>query len=90
MTTIEHVIYRDGPTSGFANTSRFAKGTRIGDVSQYVDSALRSGKVITKGPGHYTFEYDMGRMIGTTDKGVPTSMIRVFVRDGIIHSAFPF
>jgi len=90
MTGIEHVMYRHGPTNGWAATSRFAKGTRIGDVSRYVDSALRSGNVITKGPGHYTIEYNVGRVIGTTNKGEPTSMIRIFVKDGLIYSAFPF
>jgi hypothetical protein len=48
MTGIEHVFYRHGPDSGFANVSKFSQGTSVKDVSSYVDNALRYGKVTPK------------------------------------------
>lgn len=90
MTGIEHVMYRHGPNSGFSNVSRFAEGTRMGDISRYVDSALRSGTVTGNGLGAYTVEYNFGRTIGTDVAGNAASSIRVHVRDGIIQTAFPF
>lgn len=90
MSGIEHVMYRHGPNSGFSNVSRFAGGTRLRDVSGYVDAALRSGRVTQTGPGAYTVEHSLGRTIGTNVAGDATSNIRVHVRDGIIQTAFPF
>ncbi|MBC7206358.1 MAG: filamentous hemagglutinin N-terminal domain-containing protein [Methyloversatilis sp.] len=90
MTGIEHIMYRHGPDSGFSNVSRFADGTRMGDISRYVDSALRSGTVIDEGRGAYTVEYDLNRIIGTNIAGNPASRIRVHVRHGVIQTAFPF
>ena len=90
MTGIEHVMYRHGPNSGFSNVSRFAEGTRMGDISRYVDSAFRSGTVTGTGRGAYTVEYNLGRTIGTDVAGNAASSIRVHVRDGVIQTAFPF
>lgn len=90
MTTIEHIWYRHGPKSGFAGVSRFAEGTRMGDISRYVDSALRYGKVTKTGQAAYTIEYNLGKNIGTDIAGNAASNIRVHVRDGIIQTAFPF
>lgn len=59
------------------------------DVSQYVDSAIRAGKIKPNGPGGYEIDYNVGRVIGVTKDGVPTSVIRVWVRDGLINTAFP-
>lgn len=90
MSSIEHVWYRHAPNSGFANVSHFAEGTRLGDISRYVDSALRYGKVNSNGLNAYTVEYNLGRRIGTDISGNATSNIRVHVRGGIIQTAFPF
>ncbi|MFG0582765.1 hemagglutinin repeat-containing protein [Pseudomonas sp. zjy_9] len=89
MTGIEHVFYRHGPDSGFSNVSKFSQGTSLKDVSSYVDSALRYGKVSPNGPGGYVIEYNAGKVIGTNAAGVPTSTIKVNVRDGVIQTAFP-
>jgi hypothetical protein len=35
-------------------------------------------------------EHNLGRVIGSNIAGEAASSIRVFVRDGIIQSAFPF
>lgn len=90
MTGIEHIMYRHGSNSGFSNVSRFAEGTRMGDISRYVDSALRSGTVMGTGKGAYTVEYNLGRTIGSDVAGNAASSIRVHVRDGVIQTAFPF
>jgi filamentous hemagglutinin len=70
--------------------SRFAQGTRVRDISNYVDSVLRHGTVTATGPGAYTVEYNLGRAIGTDIAGNAASNIRVIVQDGIIRTAFPF
>ncbi|UFH49284.1 hypothetical protein [Pseudomonas sp. KNUC1026] len=90
MTGIEHVFYRHGPDSGFVNIGKFSEGTSIKDVSNYVDSALRYGKVTPNGPGGYIVEYNAGKVIGTNISGAPTSTIKINVRDGVIHTAFPY
>jgi RHS repeat-associated protein len=90
MSGIEHIMYRHGSNSGFANVSRFTQGTRIGDISRYVDSALRSGSVTNNGLNAYTVEYNVGRTIGTDISGNAASSIRLHIRDGIIQTAFPF
>ena len=89
MTGIEHVFYRHGPDSGFSNVSKFSQGTSLKDVSSYVDSALRYGKVSPNGPGGYVIEYNAGKVIGTNSAGAPSSTIKVNVRDGVIQTAFP-
>ncbi len=89
MTGIEHVFYRHGPDSGFSNVSKFSQGTSLKDVSNYVDSALRYGKVSPNGPGGYVIEYNAGKVIGTNSTGALTSTIKVNIRDGVIQTAFP-
>ena len=89
MTGIEHVMYRHGAQSGFSNVSRFAEGTTARDVSLFVDNALRYGKVTSHGRNAFTVHYDLGQIIGTDIAGHPSSNIRVYVRDGIIQTAFP-
>ncbi|RMQ85552.1 hypothetical protein ALP97_200150 [Pseudomonas salomonii] len=90
MTGIEHLFYRHGPDSGFANVSKFSQGTSVKDVSSYVDNALRYGKVTPNGPGGHVIEYNAGKVIGTNVSGAPTSTIKINVRDGVIQTAFPY
>ena len=90
MNGLEHIMYRHGPSSGFSNVSRFATGTRGKDVVGLVDDALRYGQVTSTGAGAYTIEYGVGRAIGTDVAGNAASSLRVFVRDGVIQTAFPF
>ncbi|WP_313738969.1 hypothetical protein [Pseudomonas sp.] len=89
MTGIEHVFYRHGPDSGFANVSKFSQGTSVKDVSSYVDNALRYGKVTPNGPGGHVIEYNAGKVVGTNVSGAPRSTIKINVRDGVIQTAFP-
>lgn len=90
MTGMEHIMYRHSAGSGFANVSRFALGTTARNVVGYVDSALRYGTVTQTGPSAFTVDYGVGRVIGTNIAGAAASSIRVFVRDGVIQTAFPF
>jgi hypothetical protein len=90
MTGVEHIMYRHGVNSGFKNVSRFADGATARDIVTYVDEALRSGVAKQTGPSTFTVEYNFGRTIGTNLAGEAASSIRVFVRDGIIQTAFPF
>ena len=59
------------------------------DISAYVDNALRYGKVSQNGPAGYVVEYNVGKIIGTNTLGNPTNILKVNVRDGVIHTAFP-
>lgn len=90
MGSMEHIMYRHSAHSGFANVSRYARGTTAPQVMGYVDDALRYGNVTKTGPTAYTVEHTLGRTIGTNVAGEATSAIRIYVRDGVIQSAFPF
>lgn len=89
MTGIEHIMYRHSFDSGFSGVSRFSDGTSIRDVSYYVDSALRYGTVTDKGNGEFKIQYDFKYVIGYSKAGDPTSRIEMYVRDGIIQTAYP-
>jgi hypothetical protein len=89
MSTIEHIIYRHGFNSGFANVSRFVKGTTVEQIKGYVDAALRYGKVTQDGAKGFMIEHNFGMTIGTNQTGAAATGIRVFVRDGVIQTAFP-
>lgn len=90
MTGIEHVFYRYGPDLGFANVSKFSQGTSVKDASNYVDNALRYGKVTPNDPGGHVIEYNAGKVIKTSVSGAPTSTIKINVRDGVIQTTFPY
>jgi RHS repeat-associated protein len=90
MNGLEHIMYRHGAESGFSNVSRFAEGTTGRDVVNLVDEALRFGTVKATGPGAYTVEHTLGRVIGSNITGQEASSLRVFVRSGTIQTAFPF
>lgn len=90
MTGMEHIMYRHSAGSGFANVSRFAEGTMARNIMGYVNNALRYGRITPTGPGAFTIEHSLGRTIGTNTAGEAASSIRIYVRDGIIQTAFPF
>ena len=83
-------MHRHGSNTGFSDFSRFAECNRIGNISRYLDSALRSGSVTDTGRGACTVEYNLVRTIGSDSVGNAASSIRVHVRGGIIQTAFPF
>jgi len=85
MYAIEHIMYRHASNSGFANVSRFAEGTGAWQIKGFVDDALRYGAQTGTG----TFEYNLGRAIGTNQGGGVATGIRVHIRDGNIQTAFP-
>lgn len=89
MTGIEHINYRHAYNSGFSNVSRFAKGTSARDIASMVDDALRYGKVTPNGTNGYAIVRDLGRTVGTDQAGNAVTGIKVYVRDGIIQTAFP-
>jgi RHS repeat-associated protein len=90
LTGMEHIMYRHSANSGFANVSRYAQGTTARDIVGYVDDALRLGEVTPTGKTSFTVEHSLGKTIGKNIAGEAASSIRVFVRDGIIQTAFPF
>lgn len=64
MSAIEHIVYRHSYSSGFANVSRFSQGTSPKMIKEYVEAAIKYGKLIQGG-----FEYNFGRVIGTGQTG---------------------
>ena len=67
-----------------------AEGTTARNIMDYVDDALRYGTVTPTRPGAFTVEHSLGRTIGTNIDGDAARSMRVFVRDGVIQTAFPF
>ena len=90
MQSIEHIMYRHSAQSGFANVSRFASGTTAQQIKGLVDQALRYGTVRQTGPTAFTIEHTFFNSIGTNISGGAANSLRIFVRDGIIQTAFPF
>ena len=88
MSTIEHINYRHAWNSGFENVSRFAEGTSVRQIQGLVDDALRYGNVTTSG-NTTSIVWNTGANIGVNTAGTTVSGIQVYVRDGIIQTAFP-
>jgi hypothetical protein len=88
MSTIEHINYRHAWNSGFENVSRFAEGTSVRQIQGLVDDALRYGNVTTSG-NTTSIVWNTGANIGVNTAGTSVSGIQVYVRDGIIQTAFP-
>ena len=89
MSGIEHVMYKHGAATAF-KISKYLPGTKARDVKSYTDEALRHGKAIPNGPNKYKIEYDVGKIIGKDIDGTLTSKIRVFIRDDVIQTVFPY
>jgi hypothetical protein len=61
---------RHHPTRALtANVSRFAAGTSGQSVTDFVDTALRYGRVTRTGHNAFMVEYGLGRVIGTNIAG---------------------
>jgi RHS repeat-associated protein len=88
MSTIEHINYRHAWNSGFEDVSRFADGTSARQIQGLVDDALRYGNVTTSG-NTTSIVWNTGVNIGVDTAGSTVSGIQVYVRDGIIQTAFP-
>lgn len=91
MHGIEHIIRRHSFNSSASNVSRFAEVNTRSDIRQMVGQALRDGSVVRNGEANaFAVTHDFGRTIGTTIDGEAARIIQVFVRDGVINTAFPF
>ena len=86
---IEHINYRHAFDSGFDNVSPFAQGTSVRQIQGYIDDALRYGTVTPNGSSGYRIVYDTASTLGTDVAGNAVSGVQVYVRDGIIQTAFP-
>jgi len=89
---LEHIILRHWPTSGH-NTppaGKFSPGTTARDLRNMIDEAVHNSRPTPDRNNGQRFEYDFGRIIGKTSKGVPTSKIRVVLdAAGRVRTAFP-
>ncbi|MFC7449722.1 putative T7SS-secreted protein [Rhodococcus daqingensis] len=88
MSTIEHVMYRHGPDSGFEGVGRFLPGTSVSDIRTMVNQVLAHGDLNMQGNG-VRVSYEFDRPIGTARSGDPVNSMEVIVRDGWIKTAFP-
>ncbi len=88
MNTIEHIMYRHAANSGFAGVSRYAPGTTARQIMGYVDEALRYGQATTTGPGTISVIHNFGRALGTNIAGLPSRTLQVWIRNGVIRTAY--
>ncbi len=90
MSPIEHIMYRHGPDSGFANVGRFAEGTGTREIKAMVNEAARFGETTFRPSGRGQIIYDFGRQIGTHMDGSAATRLQVFFNEaGEIMTAFP-
>jgi hypothetical protein len=95
---LEHILERHGPESTAKGAGKYADGTTTGDVKQLVNETIEKdpeGEPNTPAPDGTPregtrYNADLGRIVGKTSKGVPTSWMRVIVDgNGKIISAYP-
>jgi RHS repeat-associated protein len=90
MAPIEHILYRHGPESGFANVGKFAEGTGARQIQSMVDEAATFGKTTFQTSGRGETIYDFGHQIGTHMDGSPATKLQVFFNEaGEVMTAFP-
>jgi len=90
VSSIQHISYRHAAHSGFPAVSRFAAGTTARNIQRYVDHALRYGIVSPNGRGGYRVHQHFGSTIGTDVMGRAARNLVVYVRHGIIRTAYPY
>jgi len=90
MTTVEHIMYRHAWENSWSQpVSRFLRGTTAREIVEYVEQALSKGQWIAEGAGRYRVRFRFGRPIGVDIYGNLTNAIEVWVREGIIRTAYP-
>lgn len=86
-TPLEHIKEGHWPDAATPGKSHFHDGITDEQLQDYVGEALRKGDIDPTDPGRVT--YDLGRTIGTDRDGNPVTSITVYVRDGVVNTAFP-
>ncbi|WP_148613744.1 hypothetical protein [Nocardioides rubriscoriae] len=86
-TPLEHIKEGHWPDANTPGKSHFHEGITEEQLKDYVGEALRKGDIDPHDPGKIT--YDLGRTIGTDPQGNPVSTITVYVRNGVVNTAFP-
>ena len=86
-TPIEHIKEGHWPDANTPGKSHFHEGITEQQLKDYVDEALRKGDIDPTDPGKIT--YDLDKPIGTDPQGNPVTTITVYVRDGVVNTAFP-
>jgi hypothetical protein len=87
MTPMEHIREGHWPDSTLPLKGHFAAGVTEKMVMDYVDEAVRAGQVHPMDGSR--IECDLTDVIGTDRDGLPTSTIRIHIRDGVVRTAFP-
>ena len=92
-TNLEHITDNHGPDSTVPNKGTFSEGTTTDDIKQIVDQTIErdpAGEPNTGGRPGTRYNADLGRTVGTTSNGTPTSWVRVVIDGaGKIKTAFP-
>jgi len=90
---IRHIEERHWPDSPAQGAGKFYQGITEDSLKELVREAVANGRARpnTNGRPGEIYEYDFGRLIGTTINGGPASRLRVVVspRNQVI-TAFPF
>lgn len=90
---LEHIVERHWVTSGAKGASKFLKGTTARSLKDMIGTATTKGafRPNTLGRAGTIAEYNFGKAIGTTSKGLPASNLRVVIGPkGNVITAFPF
>jgi RHS repeat-associated protein len=90
---LEHILRKHSFNSGVANVSKFARGMGFREIKSLIAEAGAGGsaaKIRIEGT-KAVLEMNMGRVIGTTPTGAPTSWLRVAIAQdtGVVVSAYP-
>jgi hypothetical protein len=86
-TPMQHIKEGHWPDSTLPNKSRFGDDITEQKLMDYVDEAVRRGEVHPTDVSRV--DYDLRRVIGTDRDGAPSTTIRIHIRDGSVHTAFP-
>lgn len=92
---IEHIWLRHNFNSTHDNVSRFGKEYKSRDeIKKVITEALKNAskeEVNIEGGGHKTVTTDMKKIVGLSQKGKPTSKIRIHLDNkDFVKSAYPY
>jgi RHS repeat-associated protein len=87
---LRHILFRHSFNSGVGGVSKFSRGMGHIEVKALIQEAGRMGQPWRVEGSSRVLEVGMGRIIGTTPTGTPTSVLRVVTDTlGDVTTAYP-